>query len=152
MKDVRIKVNGEWIEDEVKPETTLLRFLRDNNFTEVKKGCDRGDCGSCTVILEGKAITSCTTLALQADGKKVETVRSEDDGLLKELKDAFVEYEAIQCGFCTPGMLMTSRWLLDRNPNPSRDEIREALSGNICRCTGYKKIVDAVEAASEAIK
>ncbi len=152
MNKIEIKVNGEWIKDKVKPKDSLLRFLRENNFTEVKKGCERGDCGACTVILNGRAITSCITLALQADGKEVQTVKSDDDKILKDLKDAFVEFEAIQCGFCTPGMLMTSRWFLEENPDPSRDEIREAISGNLCRCTGYKKIIDAVEEVSEGIK
>ena len=152
MKEVRIKVNDKWISGMAKPRTTLLRFLRDKGFIEVKKGCGEGECGTCTVLLDGTAVNSCLVLALQVDGQEVTTVKKEGDKFLDELKDAFVKYEAVQCGYCTPAMLMTSRWLLAENPRPSREEIREAISGNLCRCTGYKKIVDAIEyVAREAI-
>jgi len=149
MREVKIKVNDEWVTGLVKSSTTLLRFLRDNGFTEVKKGCDEGDCGACTVLLDGKAITSCLILALQADGKEVTTIKKTGDQLLETLKEAFVKYEACQCGFCSPGTIITARWLLNENPRPNREEIRDALSGNLCRCTGYQKIVDAIEHVSE---
>jgi aerobic-type carbon monoxide dehydrogenase small subunit (CoxS/CutS family) len=147
--DIRITVNDREIRARIKAETSLLEFLRDNDFTEVKRGCDKGDCGACTVIKDGRAILSCITLALQADGSKVYTVKSLGSwDKMHPLQQAFVDYEALQCGFCTPGMLMSAKALLDANPKPSREEIREAISGNLCRCTGYQKIVDAVEAVA----
>ena len=152
MREVKMKVNDEWVTGLVKSNTTLLRFLRDNGFTEVKKGCDEGDCGACAVLLDGKAITSCLILALQADGKEVTTIKKKDDQLLEALKEAFVKYEACQCGFCSPGTIITARWLLNENPGPNREEIRDALSGNLCRCTGYQKIVDAIEYVSREEK
>ena len=148
MREIKVKVNDEWVTGLVKPGTTLLRFLRDNGYTEVKRGCDEGDCGACTVLLDGKAVTSCLGLALQADGREVTTIKKSGDQFLDALKEAFVSYEAVQCGFCSPGMIMTARWLLAENSKPSREEIREAISGNLCRCTGYQKIVDAIESVS----
>ncbi len=145
MREIKMKVNDERITGLVKPSTTLLRFLRDNGFTEVKSGCDEGDCGVCTVLLDGKAVTSCLVLALQADGREITTIKKSGDKLLDALKGAFVNYEACQCGFCSPGMIMTARWLLAENLQPSREEIRDAISGNLCRCTGYQKIIDANE-------
>lgn len=151
--EVTVYVNDRPVRGSVRAEKTLLDFLRDNNFTEVKKGCDNGDCGACTVIMEGKATLSCCTTALQADGLKVYTVKSLGDwDKMHPLQAAFVKHEAVQCGFCTPGFLMTAKALLDVNPHPSRDEIREAISGNLCRCTGYVKIVDAIEDAAAAIE
>ncbi len=152
MREIKIKVNDEWVIGMVKPSTTLLRFLRDNNHTEVKKGCGEGDCGACTVLLDGKAVTSCLVLALQAEGREVNTIKKKDDQLLETLKEAFVRYEATQCGFCTPGVIMTARWLLSENPRLNREEIRDGLSGNLCRCTGYQKIVDAIEYVSREEK
>jgi len=149
MREVKIKINDEWVTGLVKSNTTLLRFLRDNGFIEVKKGCDEGDCGACAVLLDGKAITSCLVLAVQADGKEVTTIKKTGDQLLEALKEAFVKYEACQCGFCSPGTIITARWLLNENPRPDREEIRDALSGNLCRCTGYQKIGDAIEHVSE---
>jgi carbon-monoxide dehydrogenase small subunit len=131
-------------------ETTLLDFLREQGFIEVKRGCDKGDCGACTVIMDGKAILSCITLALQADGAKIYTVKSLGTWeRMHPLQQAFVDYEALQCGFCTPGMLLAAKALLEANPRPTREQIREAISGNLCRCTGYQKIVDAVEAVAK---
>ena len=148
--DVSIMVNDELVTGKVRAEKTLLDFLRENNYTEVKKGCDDGVCGACTVIIDGKAVTSCQMLVIQADGRKIYTVKSLGTwDELHPLQEAFVEHEALQCGFCTPGFLMTSKALLDRNPHPNREEIREAISGNLCRCTGYVKIVDAIEAVSK---
>ena len=143
------KVNGKNVSADVRPNITLLRLLRDLGYTEVKSGCEKGDCGSCAVLLDGEAVNSCLTLALQVQGKDVTTVKGlgtiED---LHPLQASFVKYGAIQCGFCTPGMIMSAKALLDRNSNPTREEIREAISGNLCRCTGYQKIIDAVEAAA----
>jgi carbon-monoxide dehydrogenase small subunit len=147
---IRLSVNDREIRGQVSAETTLLDFLRDTNHIDVKRGCDKGDCGACTVIMDGKAVLSCITLALQADGRKVYTVTSLGSWeRLHPLQQAFVDYEALQCGFCTPGMLMSAKALLDQNPHPSREEIREAISGNLCRCTGYTKIVDAIEAVAK---
>lgn len=151
MKQIRLQINGVWRTGWANPGQTLLDFLRNElNCTEVKQGCGKGDCGACTVIMNGVSIDSCLTLALQAEGAKVLTAK----GLgTKEnphpLQKAFVEKGAFQCGFCTPGMILSAKALLDRNPNPSREEIRRGLSGNICRCTGYRKIEEAVASASE---
>jgi len=150
-REIRVNINDKWVTGPVKWNTTLLRFLRDNGFTEVKKGCGEGECGACTVLLDGKAVSSCLVLALQADGREVITVRKEGDRLLEILKETFVSQGASQCGFCMPGTIMTARWLLAENPSPNREEIREALSGNLCRCTGYIKIVDAIEYVSKKI-
>jgi len=145
--DICITINDQEVRSVVKAETSLLDFLRENNFTEVKRGCDKGDCGACTVIMDGRAVLSCITLALQADGSTVYTVKSLGSWEeMHPLQQAFVDYEALQCGFCTPGMLMSAKALLDANPTPTREQIREAISGNLCRCTGYQKIVDAIEA------
>ena len=147
--DISLMVNDREVRGKVKAETSLLDFLRQKNFVEVKKGCDKGDCGACTVIMDGKATLSCITAVLQAQGSKIYTVKSLGTWeKLHPLQQAFVDHEAVQCGFCTPGMLMTARALLDTNAYPSREEIREAISGNLCRCTGYRKIVDAIEAVS----
>jgi carbon-monoxide dehydrogenase small subunit len=152
MVDVRIVVNGETMTASVEPQTTLLELLRETwNLTGTKQGCDEGDCGACTVLLDGKAVNSCLVLAMRAHGHAVTTIEglgSEED--LHPLQATFIELGAIQCGFCGPGMLMAAKALLDGNPNPSRDEVCEALSGNLCRCTGYTKIVDAVLSASRA--
>ena len=148
--DIRLTVNDRPVSASIAAETTLLDFLRERGFIEVKRGCDKGDCGACTVILEGKAILSCLTLALQADGCRVYTVRSLGTAEnMHPLQKAFVDHEALQCGFCTPGMLLAAKALLDANPHPTRGEIREAISGNLCRCTGYTKIVDAIEAVAK---
>ncbi len=147
---LEFKVNGKKVSAEVRPNVTLLRLLRNLGYTEVKAGCEKGDCGSCAVLLDGESVNSCLTLALQVQGKEVTTVK----GLgtidnLHPIQESFVKYGAIQCGFCSPGMIITAKALLDKNPSPTREEIREAISGNLCRCTGYMKIVDAIEAASK---
>jgi len=145
--EVRIRLNGAWVTTEATAADTLLEVLRDRlGAHEVKNGCGQGDCGACTVLLDGKAVNSCLTLAVQADGREVTTIK----GLgtpdhPHPLQESFVEHGAIQCGFCTPGMVLAAKALLDENPTPSRDEIREGISGNLCRCTGYTKIVDAIE-------
>jgi aerobic carbon-monoxide dehydrogenase small subunit len=144
---IAISVNGQLMKAEVTALDTLLEVLR-NRFgaLEVKNGCGQGDCGVCTVLLDGVAVNSCLTLAAQADGREVTTLKglgTPDDP--HPLQESFVRHGAIQCGFCTSGMVLVAKAFLDENPAPSRDEIREAISGNLCRCTGYKKIVDAIE-------
>jgi carbon-monoxide dehydrogenase small subunit len=147
---IALTVNDRPVSGMIAAETTLLDFLRDQGFIEVKRGCDKGDCGACTVLMNGRAILSCITLALQADGSSIQTVKSLGTWeRLHPLQQAFVDYEALQCGFCTPGMLLAAKALLDANPHPTREQIREAISGNLCRCTGYQKIVDAVEAVAK---
>jgi carbon-monoxide dehydrogenase small subunit len=148
--NVQILVNGEKMTASVEPQTTLLELLRETwDLTGTKQGCDEGDCGACTVLLDGEAVNSCLVLAVRASGHEVTTIEglgTEED--LHPLQAAFIQHGAIQCGFCGPGMLLAAKALLDSNPSPSGDEVREALSGNLCRCTGYSKIVDAVLSAS----
>ena len=149
---LRFTVNEEPREIAVEPWWTLLDVLRDQlELTGAKKGCDRGDCGACTVLLDGKPIVSCTTLAVQAHGRRVTTI----EGLMSEgqphpLQQAFVDVGAVQCGFCTPGMVLAAKALLDENPSPTEDDVREAIAGNLCRCTGYAKIVEAVLSVAHA--
>ncbi|MEM2890214.1 MAG: (2Fe-2S)-binding protein [Candidatus Hadarchaeum sp.] len=150
---LEFKVNGKKYSVEVNPNMTLLRLLRSLGFTEVKSGCEKGDCGTCAVLMDGEPVNSCLTLALQAQGKEITTVKGL--GTMEKLhpvQEAFVKYGAIQCGFCTPGMVITAKAFLEKNPNPTREEIREAISGNLCRCTGYQKIVDAIEAAAKKMR
>ena len=144
-------VNGEHVSHEVEPRLLLVHFLRETlNLTGTHWGCDTSNCGACTALVDGQAVKSCTTLAAMCDGHEVRTVESlESDGRLDPLQTGFHERHALQCGFCTPGMLMTARALLDENPDPTDHEIRVAISGNICRCTGYKNIVSAVRWAAE---
>lgn len=148
---ININVNGDNYELAVKPGTTLLDLLREDlRLTGTKKGCELGDCGACTVIMDGKAVNSCLVLALEADGKKIETIEGLAKGEeLHPIQQAFIEKGAIQCGYCTPGMIMRTKSILDKNPNPSEDQIKLELSGNLCRCTGYTKIVEAVKTASD---
>ena len=148
---VEINVNGELQKAEVTARDTLLDLLRDRlGAFEVKNGCAQGDCGACTVILDNKAVNACLTLALQANGKNVTTLKGIGTADHPHpLQQSFVEHGAIQCGFCTPGMVVSAKALLDDNPEPTRTEIREGISGNLCRCTGYNKIVEAIEDASQ---
>jgi carbon-monoxide dehydrogenase small subunit len=146
---IDVTINGRRHELAVADNQTLLDVLRDDlRHTGTKRGCDIGDCGSCTVLMDGVPTFSCLVLARQAAGTTIETVEGVGAAELERLRAAFVAGGAIQCGFCTPGMLMTATALLRRDPHPSRERIRRELSGNLCRCTGYQKIVDAVEAAS----
>jgi len=151
---ININVNDRKYEVAVKAGTTLLDLLRDElRLIGTKKGCELGDCGACTVLMEGKPVNSCIILALEADGKTITTI----EGLAKNqelhpIQQAFVEMGAIQCGYCTPGMIMRTKALLDENPNPHQDEIIKALSGNLCRCTGYTKIFEAIEVAKLYLK
>ena len=148
---VSFEVNNRPVELLVAPNRTLLDVLREDlGLTGVKHGCDDSNCGVCTVIMAGKAVKSCSVLIGQAQGTKVTTIEGlETENGLHPLQKAFIEHFAIQCGFCTPGMILSAKALLDENPNATEDEIREALHGNICRCTGYKKIVEAIEAARD---
>lgn len=148
---VRMKVNGVDYAAEVEPRLLLVSFLRDNlGLTGTHIGCDTSHCGVCTVLLDGQPVKSCTILAVQADGCKLDTVEGlEQGGKLHPIQEAFTEKHALQCGYCTPGMLMTCSALLERNKRPSEQEIRRAISGNLCRCTGYLNIVKAVQHAAE---
>jgi len=148
---IRLKVNGEVYEVAVKPNVTLLDLIRDElGLTGTKKGCDEGGCGSCTVLLDGKAVNSCLVLAGDANGKEVITIEGLAEGAdLHPLQEAFIKHGAIQCGACTPGMIMSAKALLDKNSHPTEDDIRNAIAGNLCRCTGYVKIVEAIKAAAQ---
>lgn len=148
-----LEVNGQRHEIALEPATTLLEALRDNlGLTGTKRGCDLGDCGACTVLIDGRPRLSCITLALSVQDRAIVTVEGlENRGRMNALQDAFDRHGAIQCGFCTPGMLLSAQSLLDRNPSPTTLEIREGIAGNLCRCTGYQKIVDAVEDAASVL-
>jgi carbon-monoxide dehydrogenase small subunit len=139
-------VNGEPYQVTVEPRMTLLDVLREKlGLTGAKRACDLGNCGSCTVLIDGKPVLSCLTLAVDAQGKDILTVEGlAKDGQLHPLQQAFIDCGAIQCGFCTPGMLLTAKALLDENPHPTEAEVKEAISGNLCRCTGYTKIIEAI--------
>ena len=152
--DINFTINGRETTLSVSPHRTLLEMIREDLLlTGTKEGCGEGDCGSCTVILDGKTVNSCLVLAAEANGKELLTVEGlGDGGKLHPLQQAFVENHGMQCGFCTSGMLMASKALLDKNPSPTPLEIREGLAGNFCRCTGYTKIFKSVEAAAEAMK
>ncbi len=145
------QLNGEPVELEIKPNQTLLEVIRrDCALTGTKEGCGIGECGACTVLLDGWPVRSCLILALDARGKKVTTIEGLADGTrLHPLQESFIQYGAIQCGFCIPGMLMAAKALLDEKPKPTEQEVRAAIAGNLCRCTGYVKIVEAILAASE---
>lgn len=146
-------LNGEPTEAMVKDNVTLLDFIRDTlNLTGTKKGCEEGECGACTVMIDGKPVNSCLALAREIDGKELLTVEGiAQDGQLTPLQKAFIDKWALQCGYCTPGMIMSAKALLDSNPNPTEYEIRDAIAGNLCRCTGYAKIVDAIQAAAPLV-
>ena len=150
----RLRINGDARESLVSPSTTLLEAIRYGlALTGSKQGCDKGDCGACTVLLDGEPVLACITLALACEEREVRTVEGlADRGRPHPLQDAFDVTGGAQCGFCTPGMLMSATALLERNPSPSRDEIAHALSGNLCRCTGYTKILDAVEMAARELR
>jgi aerobic carbon-monoxide dehydrogenase small subunit len=148
---ITVTVNGTVYEREVEARRLLIHFIRDDvDLTGSHVGCDTGNCGACSVIYNGTLIKSCMMLAVQADGAQIETIEglAGEDGKLHPLQQAFSDHHALQCGYCTPGMLMSAKALLDRTPQPSEDEIRKGLQGNICRCTGYWNIIDAVKAAS----
>jgi carbon-monoxide dehydrogenase small subunit len=149
--DVKVTVNGETYERDVEPRKLLIHFLRDDlDLTGSHIGCDTGNCGACSVIVDGVLLKSCMMLAVQADGAAIETVEGlAQDGELNALQQAFSDHHGLQCGYCTPGMLMSATALLRENPHPSEDDIRKGIQGNICRCTGYVNIVEAIKAAAE---
>jgi carbon-monoxide dehydrogenase small subunit len=146
---ITLKVNGEVHEVEVEPRRLLVHVLRDLGYTSVHVGCDTSNCGACTVIMNGRSVKSCTVLAVEADGADILTVEGlSKDGKLHPIQEAFWDNHGLQCGYCTPGMIMEAYWLLKENPNPSEEDIREGISGNLCRCTGYQNIVKAIKDAS----
>ena len=148
---IRLELNGETVEAQADPRTLLVHLIRDElDLTGTHIGCDTGNCGACTVIVDGQAVKSCMMLAVQADGTTIETVESlaGPDGELSPLQQAFNRSHALQCGYCTPGMLMSATYLLRNNPEPTEHEIRKAIQGNICRCTGYVNIVEAIKEAA----
>ncbi len=151
-KLVTLKVNGRQHYAALMPNVTLLYALRDLGYTDVKNGCEKGDCGACAVLMNGKAVNSCLVLAWQADGAEIVT----DAGLgtldrPHSLQEAFADLGGVQCGYCTPGMIVAAKALLDQNPHPTEEEIRDGLSGNLCRCTGYGHIIRAVQAAADKL-
>ena len=148
MMTIHLTINGESVTAEVRPEETLVSLIRRRlGLTGTKESCNVGECGACTVILDGKAVKSCVTLAAQCEGSSVITIEGlQKDGELHPLQRCFVEKNAVQCGFCTPGFIMSALAYLGEHPNPTREEIRGAISGNLCRCTGYEQIIDAIEA------
>ncbi len=150
-KTINFILNGESMEVEIEPHLTLLQLLRDGvGLTGTKEGCGMGECGACTVLLDGKTVNSCIFPAMEVDGKSVTTIEGLTDaqGNLHPIQKAFIEYGAIQCGFCTPGMVLSAKALLDENPKPTEEEIRNGIAGNLCRCTGYLQIVQAIKAVS----
>ena len=148
---VKFKLNGKFVHAEIPSNWTLLRLLREKlGLTGTKEGCGIGECGACTVLLDGMPVNSCLVLAPKVEGREVQTIEglgSRD--ILHPLQKAFIDHGAVQCGFCTPGILMSSKALIEKNPHPTRDEIKEAISGHLCRCTGYNQIIEAVEAIKE---
>jgi len=151
---IQLIVNGDSYDIVVKANALLVNVLRDQlNFTGTKKGCELGDCGSCTVLLNGKPVNSCMVLAVEADGCEITTVEGlAHNDELDTIQQAFIDHAAVQCGFCTPGMIMSAKALLNDNPHPTEQEVREAIAGNLCRCTGYVHIINAVLAASNKDK
>jgi len=149
---VNFVLNGEPVEVEVEPHLTLLQLLRDKlELTGTKEGCGMGECGACTVLIDGKTVNSCIYPALEVEGRKVTTIEGVTDvqGNLHPIQKAFIEYGAVQCGFCTPGMVLSAKALLDENPKPTEKEIRHGIAGNLCRCTGYLQIIQAIKVVIE---
>jgi len=152
--DINLKINGEDYKLNVKPNTLLLDLIRDEiGLTGTKRGCDTGECGACTVLIDGIAVNSCLVLAVEVGGKKITTIEGlSNNGKLHPIQEAFIEEGAVQCGFCTPGMILSAKALLDKNPTPTEEEIKVAIAGNLCRCTGYKKIIKAISSAAEKMR
>ena len=150
IKQVKLTVNGKLYELKIQPWKTLLELIREDlGLTGTKEGCGLGECGACTVIMDGRAINSCLVLAAEADGKQITTIEGLADGdRLHPIQQAFVDHGGLQCGFCTPGMIMSAKALLDENQTPSDEEIRKGISGNLCRCTGYTKIIESIKAVA----
>lgn len=139
-------INGEFKEIEVEPNKTLLKMIREDlDLIGAKEGCGAGECGACTILVDNEPVNSCLVLAVEADGKEILTIEGLSDGTnIDPLQESFIKHNAIQCGYCTPGMVMSAKALLNRNSNPTEEDVKEALAGNLCRCTGYQRIVDAV--------
>jgi len=154
MKEFQFILNGKSYELTVMPWRTLLELIREDlGQTGTKEGCSLGECGACTVIMGGKTVNSCLVPAVEANNQEITTIEGLADGdKLHPVQEAFVSHSGMQCGFCTPGMIMSAKALLDKNPSPSEEEIKEGIAGNFCRCTGYTKIIEAISAASEAMK
>ncbi|MBW2031329.1 MAG: (2Fe-2S)-binding protein [Deltaproteobacteria bacterium] len=154
MKEISFTLNGKPHKITVRPWRTLLEVIREDlQLTGTKEGCGQGECGSCTVIMGGKTVNSCLIPAAEADGQEVLTIEGLDkDGTLHPIQQAFIENAGMQCGFCTPGMIMSAKFLLERKPDPSEEEIREGIAGNFCRCTGYTKVIESISAAAAAMK
>ena len=152
--EINVTINGEQRSGEVEARTLLVHFIRENlDLTGTHIGCDTTSCGACTVIVDGRAVKSCTVFAVQADGAAIETIEgAATDGELHPLQEGFWEKHGLQCGYCTPGMIMSAKALLAKNPNPTEEEIRWGISGNLCRCTGYNKIVEAIQYAAEKLQ
>ncbi|MGD9581409.1 MAG: (2Fe-2S)-binding protein [Vampirovibrionia bacterium] len=153
-KQITFKINGRNETLNVDCNKTLLKMIREDLYlTGTKEGCAEGECGACTIIVDGVAVNSCLMLAPEADGKEIITIEGlSENGELCDLQKMFIEHHAFQCGFCTPGMIMSAKALLDKNPEPTREEVKEAIAGNLCRCTGYQQIIEAIEATSKLIK
>jgi carbon-monoxide dehydrogenase small subunit len=151
LKTITVTVNGESHTRKVACNKTLLSFLREDlHLTGTKEGCGEGECGACTVIMNGKPVNSCLVLAVEADGSEVLTIEGlSREGSLHPIQEAFIRFQGVQCGFCTPGMIMSAKALLDKNPHPTEDEIKDAIAGNLCRCTGYRPIIDAIKYAAK---
>ena len=151
MKEISITVNNKHYQLTIPPWRTLLEVIREDlKLTGTKEGCGLGECGACTVIMDGKTVNSCLVLATEADGKQITTIEGLAEGeKLHPLQQAFVDHGGLQCGFCTPGMIMSAKALLDKNPHPTEDEIKRGIAGNLCRCTGYAKIIESIKAAAE---
>jgi aerobic carbon-monoxide dehydrogenase small subunit len=154
LKSIRVNINGVDYRREVEPRLLLVHFIRDIvGLTGTHVGCETSNCGACTVVFNGKSVKSCSLLAVQADGAKIETIEGlAQDGSLHPIQQAFWDHHGLQCGFCTPGMIMQAYWLLKENPNPTDDEIKLGLSGNLCRCTGYQNIITSVRAAAKEMR
>lgn len=148
---ISFTLNNEKIEHEVESHKTLLKMLREDfDLTGTKEGCGQGECGACTILLDGKPVNSCLVLAVDADGRDILTIEGLSNGTeLDKLQASFITHGALQCGYCTPGMIMAAKGLLNENPHPTEEEIKEAISGNLCRCTGYKKIIEAIMEVAE---
>jgi carbon-monoxide dehydrogenase small subunit len=154
MSEVRLKVNGKTYVVEAEPWHTMVHVLREKlGLTGTKRGCDHGACGACTVLISGVPIPSCTILAVDCQGEEIITIEGLARGNeLHPIQQAFIEHHGLQCGFCTPGMILSAKALIDQNPNPTEEEVREAISGNLCRCTGYVKIIKSILAAAERVR
>ena len=155
-QQITLIVNGEKRRVDIETNEMLAEVLRERlSLTGAKIGCNRGECGACTVLIDGKSVLSCLTLAIECDGKSILTIEGLEDadtGKLDPIQEAFIENFGIQCGFCTPGMVMSAKALLDKNPNPSEEEIREGIQGNLCRCTGYQQIVESIQAVGNMMR